>query len=233
MFKLSPPPSINSIPSDQQYVTLYSYLYRMAQYLNVAMNSLSNENFSTEIQQQISTSAGSAAKTQITDVETSLKSLILATAETVRTEMNVIEERFSGSVDAVSKDFGRYKELTDAVLEANSTGILQQYTYSQEIQSELGNYKSEIGAYIKTGVVYYDGTTPVYGVAVGGDLTNPRNKSATFTGERLSFWSNGVEVAYVSNSQLYTTDITVNGKITFRNKWQIDTTHGFTIKYIG
>ena len=110
------------------------------------------------------------------------------------------------------------------------------------VSAAFGQYKTETEGYIRTGIVGYDGAVPVYGVAVGQGLTvtdvdgetvvDQNNFRATFTAQRLSFWQDANEVAYVSNNRLYITNITVLEGVTL-GKWQITTASGLAFRWIG
>ena len=89
----------------------------------------------------------------------------------------------------------------------------------------------------------YDGAVPVYGVAVGQDLTcreidgqrvvEQSNFRAVFTASRLSFWQDATEVAYVSNNRLYITNITVLGAIAV-GQWSVEAAEGgLAFRWIG
>ena len=222
MFKLSPPPSIANINAAQAYATLYSYLYQMSAYLNVAMNALTVDNFADEAKNEFVLASGSSKSTE--KIEESLKAIIVQTADTVRNEMQTLQETFTGSITAISNEFGEYKAFTNNEITKNAEGILQQFQYIEDIDSKYGTFVNETNAYIKTGIIYYDGNTPVVGVAIGGDINNPRNHSATFTTDRLTFWNNGVELAYVSNSELYITNAHIINKLIL-GKWEQSHTH--------
>ena len=68
--------------------------------------------------------------------------------------------------------------------------------------------------YIKTGLLYYNDVTPVYGVGVGNIETTvtdgggrivdrTKNELLTVTPKRISFWQEGMEVAYLSEKKLH------------------------------
>ena len=68
--------------------------------------------------------------------------------------------------------------------------------------------------YIKTGLLYYNDVTPVYGVGVGNIETTvtdgggrivdrTKNELLTVTPKRISFWQEGLEVAYLSGKKLH------------------------------
>ena len=49
---------------------------------------------------------------------------------------------------------------------------------------------------------------------------------------RLSFWQDEVEVAYMSNRQLYITNVVALDSLQV-GKWLVETKNGFAIKWIG
>ena len=112
----------------------------------------------------------------------------------------------------------------------------------EKVYAVFAHYKLDTEGYIRTGIVYYDGAAPVYGVAVGQDLTcreedgekvvEQNNFRAGFTATRLSFWQDATEVAYVSNNRLYITNITVLEGGTL-GQWQITTASGLAFRWIG
>ena len=56
---------------------------------------------------------------------------------------------------------------------------------------------------------------------------------ATYTSDKVTFWQNGVEVAWFSNSELVTTALNVADRITLGGLWEVSRRNGFTIKWIG
>jgi len=130
---------------------------------------------------------------------------------------------------------------------------LQSFQYDERLDAidddmaGFQSYQATTEQYVKVGVVKYndDGTAEA-GVVVGKNLqeievggkivVSSSDMYSCFTAERLSFWKNGVEQAYLSNETLYVTNISVTNEITIgsgSNKWRIDTTNGFTIRNVG
>ena len=184
-----------------------------------------------------------------------LKALIIKTADSTYRQIEQLGATLSGEYVAVS-DFGSYLERLNAELEANPDSITQYYKFYSVLQSNVealnnsfSTYKTDTEAYIRTGIVYYDGAVPVYGVAVGQNLTTEttaggetevrqENFRATFTASKLSFWQGTQEVAYVSNNKLYITGINVTGSVVISDKWRVrhrenNTTGGLCFQYIG
>lgn len=139
----------------------------------------------------------------------SLKQLIIQTADFAMENSEVFTKVFSGSYVAKS-DFGEYVKNTQLTLEANSEGITQLYEYTDGINNQ---YTGQSRQYVKTGLLYYDGVTPRYGVGVGNISTKLQSgneiidqsagEAVTVTPGRLSFWQQGLEVAYLTDKVLH------------------------------
>lgn len=136
-------------------------------------------------------------------------------------------QNLAGNLAATNQSIADFQGLLDGI----NSGI-----------SGLESYNINTEQYIKTGLLYFDeNNVPRYGVAVGEKLTTitvngqevirRTNLVGTFTSDRLSFWQNDVEVAYVSNNQLYIQEAKVLGNL-FIGNWVIDTTYGFAIKWV-
>ncbi len=162
--------------------------------------------------------------------------------------INALGFKMSEKYVAIS-DFGSYIQKINAEITANPEAITQYYSFFSvlkanldKISADFETYKVGTEGYIRTGIVYYEDGLPVYGVAVGQNLTvtevdgetviNQTNFRATYTAQKLSFWQDAVEVAYVSNNRLYINNITVLQAITL-GRWDIDGTDGLSIKWIG
>lgn len=162
--------------------------------------------------------------------------------------INALGFKMSEKYVAIS-DFGAYIQKINAEIAANPEAITQYYSFFSvlkanldKISADFETYKVGTEGYIRTGIVYYEDTLPVYGVAVGQNLTvtevdgetviDQTNFRATYTAQKLSFWQDAVEVAYVSNNRLYIKNITVLQAVTV-GKWEIDGSDGLAIKWIG
>ena len=242
--------------AQQQLQRQYAYLCQMAQQLNLALDSLEGQG-SQNYQSSLSGRGGQdvvapAVHTAATDQEKQqydqLKSLILQTAEEIRSEMDRVQLSLQGEYVAVS-DFGTYLQQMNSTIEGNAESLTQYYSFISDLRRDMAavdaafeSYRVETGGYIRTGIVYYDGAVPVYGVAVGQDLTvqeidgetvvEQKNFRATYTAAKLSFWQDTTEVAYVSNNRLYISNITVLEGLTL-GKWEISTDNGLSFKWIG
>ena len=234
----------------EQVAQQYSYLVQMAQQLNLALGQLEElgsgaGEASARRQANARTKQSAAAEEQY---ET-LRSMILKTAEQVNRTTEALTAKLEEEYVAAS-DFGSYVTKLSAYLEAEPEAVTQYYSFFSDLQANVekvdaafAHYKLDTEGYIRTGIVYYDGAAPVYGVAVGQDLTcreidgqkvvEQNNFRAVFTATRLSFWQDATEVAYVSNNRLYITNITVLGGIGI-GQWSMEAAEGgLAFRWIG
>ena len=238
----------------QQLTQQYSYLFQMAQQLNMALAALEGGGASAGGGQGkrigASGSASSAANAAAENSEQfqNLRAMIIKTAKQVTRNMEQLEVRLGEEYVAASQ-FGTYVQRLSAYLEANPEALTQYYSFCSDLAANVAavdaafsSYRLDTEGYIRTGIVYYDGPAPVYGVAVGQNLTttetdgkkvvDQNNFRAVFTAQKLSFWQDSTEIAYVSNNRLYITNITVLDSIGI-GSWRMDSGSGLTFKWIG
>ena len=233
---------------------IYNYLYQLAEYLSLQTwaKDVVVENASELTQKKLT-----AEETLGSQYE-AIKSLIIKTADTVRVKETIdgllkslenLDGKMSREYVAIS-DFGVYLERLNAQISIDPEAIEQYYKFFSELQANVDaisadfeSYKVNTEGYIRTGIVdYTEDGVPVFGVAVGQNLTTievdgetvveKKNFRAIYTANKLSFWQDAVEVAYVSNNKLYITNITALGKVTI-GKWDVDPAAGLAFKWIG
>jgi len=184
---------------------LYGYLFTMSSKLNEALMEISIEQMTPETQTVVQKAAG-AEKAQEAQIK-QLKEIIVKNAEIARLAMDEIRTELSSQYTAISEEFGTYQQTLDAQISATAAGIMQQYNFEERMQAvedDTAAFINGMNAYIYSGLLSDD--PPTYGIAIGYNVTNQdgtlnnQNKSATFTADKLSFWLNGAEVAYFSNS---------------------------------
>ena len=198
----------------EQLQQLYAYLGAMSNTLNSALMSITIEQMTPEAQAVIREGAAEERKEETT----ALKSLIIKTAEIVRTEMDEIRTTLTGSVQALSEQFGSYQQDMVANITATAEGILQDYHFEERIQGlediDAAGFIRKINQYIFCGLV--DSVNGKYGIAVGENVTNSdgtmnaAGRKATFTMDELAFYEGSTKVAYMSNNMFNIT----NGEIT-------------------
>ena len=152
-------------------------------------------------------------------------------------------------------DFGTYRENINQRITANSTKIEQQFAFASEIQAntnrvevDFAAYKTNVEGYIRQGIVGYDGTIPIIGIAIGQDIRTTQtgvetdrgvfdeidksSNMSVWTTEKLSFYIGGQEAAYFSNGKLTVSQIATD-RITGSGKWDVSFTSGVKYKWIG
>ena len=237
----------------EQAAQQYSYLVQMAQQLNLALGQLEGmggggTGFASAARQAAGRT-GSSGREKADEQYETLRSMIIKTAARVEKTTQELTAQLKENYVAAS-DFGQYIATLSAYLEANPEALTQYYSFVSDLKTNVeavdaafSHYKVDTEGYIRTGIVYYEGAVPVYGVAVGQGLTcrevdgekvvDQSNFRAVFTATRLSFWQDATEVAYVSNNRLYITSITVLGGIGI-GQWSIGTAEdGLVFRWIG
>ena len=202
-------PSIAGKTTQEQLESMRRYLCSMTEQLNLA--DWSAQATLTQIAQAIDANALSETEKKTTlSGYTALKALIIKTADFAAANSETWSTKLSGSYVAIS-DFGKYLEKTQLTIEGNSVGIKQLYDYTAGVNNQFSVNSQQ---YIKTGLLYYNDVTPVYGVGVGNIATTvtdggerildqTKNELVTVTPDRISFWQDGKEVAYLSDKKLH------------------------------
>lgn len=234
-------PSITG--SDREQLSqIRSYLYQIVPQLEWALGNMENSIASNQVVLQ--TSGGSTNQTSTASAKVSfaeLKPLIIKSADIVNAYYDEISKKLDGLYVAES-DFGTFVEQTEQSLTANSTDIEQAFTNLQQILTDIENLNftlASVNARIKSGLLYYDGGIPVYGLEIGQKTTidgeEVFKKFARFTADRLSFYDqNDTEVAYISDYKLYIRNVEI--KDTFQEggyKDFIDPNGGIVTKWVG
>lgn len=250
-------PEINTSGNPaQQIASLQSYLYQMQQQLQYALETVEKE--SSETAKAIAANAVSASEKSLNkspqNTFNQIKSLIINSADIVSKYEEVIRRSLQSEFAAKS-DFGDFRQWAENRIEANSTGISQNFSNVQQLSADLNGGISRIEdalnaidgeltelyettACISSGVLYYDDEGfPVYGIYIG--QKNIRNgeqvfdKFAMFSADRLSFFdSSGVEVAYISDEKLHITNAEISGNLKL-GKYNISTANGIAFKWVG
>lgn len=192
----------------QQLDGLRRYLVQLTDELNGA--DWSAGAVLTQISQAIDASALSKEE-RLTELSgfAALKTLIIKTADFAAENSEAFKLKLSGNYVAVS-DFGKYWQEASMTIDGNEFGIRQLYEFSAGVNNAFTVNSKQ---YVKTGLLYYNGVKPVYGVGVGNIETTvsndkevidkTQNELLTVTSGRVSFWQGGSEVAYLAQKKLH------------------------------
>jgi hypothetical protein len=219
-------PSIAGKTSGEQLESMRRYLCTLTDQLNLADWSAS------AVLQEVSRAIDADSlpdaerKTQLGNFG-QLKALIIKTADYAAANSESFKTQLSGNYVAVS-DFGKYWQKATMTIDGNEFGIRQLYDYAAGINNDF-TVKSQ--QYVKTGLLYYNGAVPVYGVGVGNIETTvssgntvidkTKNELVTVTPGKVTFWQGGDEIAYLSAKKLHfpsgtleATDAKLSGTLT-------------------
>ena len=202
-------PSIAGKTSGEQLESMRRYLCTLTDQLNLA--DWSAGAVLQEVSRAIDADSlpDAERKTQLGNFG-QLKALIIKTADYAAANSESFKTQLSGNYVAVS-DFGKYWQEATMTIDGNEFGIRQLYDYAAGINNDF-TVKSQ--QYVKTGLLYYDEATPVYGVGVGNIETTvtkdgetvvdqTKNELVTVTPGKVTFWQGGDEIAYLSAKKLH------------------------------
>ena len=176
-------------------------------------------------------------------LDTNLNNYSAQTAENSGqlTELAGSLNELSGSVDSnlasLNSSLGALQNNTNNQITATNANLTN-------LTNLFNSFKTETSAYIKSGIVDYNGAIPIYGIAIGQNLVTTINNGETviqkqkfrsiFTATKLGFWQDNTEVAYIADGKLYIPTAQILGTLV-HGAFQItsDTTTGYTIKWIG
>lgn len=220
-------PSIAGKTSGEQLESMRRYLCTLTDQLNLA--DWSAGAVLQEVSRAIDADSlpDAERKTQLGNFG-QLKALIIKTADYAAANSESFKTQLSGNYVAVS-DFGKYWQEATMTIDGNEFGIRQLYDYAAGINNDF-TVKSQ--QYVKTGLLYYNGAVPVYGVGVGNIETTvtkdgetvidqTKNELVTVTPGKVTFWQGGDEIAYLSAKKLHfpsgtleATDAKLSGTLT-------------------
>lgn len=220
-------PSIAGKTSGEQLESMRRYLCTLTDQLNLA--DWSAGAVLQEVSRAIDADSlpDAERKTQLWNFG-QLKALIIKTADYAAANSESFQTQLSGNYVAVS-DFGKYWQEATMTIDGNEFGIRQLYDYAAGINNDF-TVKSQ--QYVKTGLLYYNGAVPVYGVGVGNIETTvtkngetvvdqTKNELVTVTPGKVTFWQGGDEIAYLSAKKLHfpsgtleATDAKLSGTLT-------------------
>ena len=252
------PPGLKGT-NEQQLIQVYSYLFRLSESLNVALNNLNKDNYSSASQiasaQQTGTQGGGVVDGgNLAQSYNELRALITNTADIVVSEMDKISTQLNEKYTAVSEEWGTFQENISSTITTTARGVVESYGYDAEIDAldaqaaGFSSYKTSMDGYIRRGVFLDKAGNPFVGIAIGQDLTvkgivdvngveyeeiDNKQSCAFYTSNKVSFLINGEEVAYISNEELFIHGIRVTGPVILGEEWMITTDNGLKVQYIG
>ena len=239
--------------TEEKLAQVRSFLFQLVEKLNRAVVDL-DDNIVETTRTVIGSVSSEAAKAANANAA-NLRALIIQTADTIEHEMDEIKTDLSSNYVASSELYGTYTESINTTITESAAAVTQAIetgttiTTIQDAIGTLQQYESNMSGYIKSGIVDWDGITPVIGIAIGQELEftdtqvtvdgtvyteiDKKQFSSVFTATELAFYQGTQKVAYMKNDRLYITDAIFTGTVHHGDKWEISHTNGYTLKWIG
>lgn len=204
-------PKITAGTDSEKIAQLTRYIYQLTEQLNFSLNTVEAA-AGASTGQSVAPAASKGEEEKLGEAYTSIKSMIIKSADFIESLTEKVNVELNGSYLSKS-DFGEYLETTKVQIRGESVGFSELYSYTSNLRSDYGEYEVENKSYIKTGLLYQDGTQPVFGVGIGllhasTDADGKRvidrgNLATTFTADKISFWGSERELAYITPTQVY------------------------------
>ena len=162
-----------------QMAQMRSYMYQMVEQLNWALSAMDGGAQAQEQQLPGQTTVPASDNKKEDDTNqrmANLRDLIIKSADVVRQEMDRLATELKGSYVAQS-EFGDYLERISQRIEADPSQLSQYFKFASDIRADVdrvevdfASYKTDVEGYIRQGIVGYDGTVPIIGIAIGQDI---------------------------------------------------------------
>ena len=117
--------------------------------------------------------------------------------------------------------FGTFTEQIETQLRATAAAIEQNTSYIGQVNTALNSYTLRQQNFIKTGILENTGASPVFGIDVGLLLQSYTEDDTTFsvtrpkklriTPEKLSFFDDDTEVAYITSGAIHFPNAVITG----------------------
>ena len=238
-------PTIGQGTSEQQLAEIRSYIYKSNEQMNATLANLTVDKIWEQTASALSASSNNSNETdELMSQYQKVRDLIIKTADIVIQTDEQMKMAMNGSYLAKNQ-FGEYLLNTSVEIDGKSTGFTQLYTYSSELGSDYGNYKTYQQNFIKEGLLDDSGTTPIYGVEIGlltsefevelddkkTNVTVDKNKKIRVTPTELSLWDSDIKVAYVTEGEIYFPSARITGgSININNNFKVDSEGNLTAK---
>lgn len=212
------PPSQGIGSTEERVKGLYSYLYQLAEQLNIALAE-AEKSGAGSLKSALgggNTLAGGKTPDTTTSAYQQLKALITKTATEVTGNIQRLVREITQDYVAQS-EYGTYSEYLSAKITGGADGVLVKWDAENGITANVGEFAKYIAnsdVYMRAGIVKYndDGTVEA-GVVIGKELTKvtidgkeiitSQNVYSLLTADTLSFWQDGVKRAEVGLEEFF------------------------------
>ncbi len=241
------PPMAQGSP-EAQLSALRDYLVRLAH----SLDGVCGTDAIGEAADSAALRAQREAAAEVKAAAHSLKALIVKTADEVEAYADAKVEEYD-SLYVARSEFGSYYEQIQTQVEQTARAAVESYHYTDAIEA-LETYMTELSGQIRRGVIEDPVTHELHlGIAVSERLSfetdaesvveqgvayrvlSPGQTLGLYTASGWQFWINGYRRGWFSSedSMLHVANIVVENQLQLGADWQITTSGGFGLRYIG
>ena len=256
-------PKITGQSSEEQLRQIRSYLYQLAEQLNMESGTqtvgMIHQSAALTASFTQRSQSGSAEGTGGTPGSTfnQIKSLIIKSAEIVEAYSEEIKRRLTGYYVAQS-DYGTYQQEVNAAIQGNAERIDQNYDNVQAITGQL-EWVNDTKATIRSGMLFEVGEnekdelealgqsfasgTPIYGIEIGqtsetkvdGETVATFSKFARFTSYGMTLYKkDGTLVAWFTDAGMHVPVATIHDTLTVGGfQEKVDADGGTVERWVG
>ena len=186
---------------DNQLLQLKSYLYPVADQLNYSF-----ENEETR-SQALREETVLQVEESVSPALDSVKSMIIKTADEIKVNTQKEIETLSGSIEAVSEEFGTFVGEYDATITRTEERFTDVFNRIETVNGQIYNYNT----YIITGHLFDIDGKSYDGIAIGTNLAPDADDNIVgdtliaITPDELSVWRNRVKIGYFTGDRFKVT----------------------------
>lgn len=241
MYELPP-----QVQGSSDLLAIRDYLVRLAR-------DLDRLNGSEQIKELVSRATTKVQKETVKSIQdqaTTLKSLIVKNAHTIEAYADEITTDLHSHYVAIS-DYGNYYEQIETQVQQTARDTVETYHYTEAIEG-LTSYLTDLNGQIRRGIIEDPDTHQLHlGIAISEQLSftgqtqdvggvtyyelSPGQTLGLYTSYGWQFWINGQKMGWfdAQDSMLHVANIVVEDVLQIGANWQITTTNGFGLRYIG
>lgn len=206
--------------AEEQLEQIKNYLFLQHEQLNYNLEQTQPEKIWEQTQTAIRNADNALEPQAVQDTYKSLRDLIVATADVAISRSDTVQ-RMLEQMQAFRSDYGVFSEEITRTIEETAQATDDNFTYIGRVESALGAYKLEMGNFIKTGYLDTSANPPVFGIDIGllqgsysvdgTTISNQTPRKIRITPDKLSFYDNTTEVAYISSGAIYFPNAQITG----------------------
>lgn len=223
-------PALEGLSEKAKLESIERYLYELNDQLRFILGNLEIDNFSAETRNALSLDAAGKRKAEkeFGNYIEQLRQQIINTSTEIEREIESVRNEMSGHATYVSEQFGRVEEEYLKITDEDALGEMTIF----KTVSNINGYVLTSMNYIKTGLLETSGQGDEYGVEIGDIIGNGQGMKLRLVKNKVSFYENNTEVAYITGKELCITQAKIKMYIYFGG-FKINVTDGIAFDWEG